>query len=74
MIKSYAIALGGNPVGKKEREGDNKTPEGIYFIDSRNRKSGYHLSLHISYPNEQDKRRARKLGVRAGGNIMIHGN
>ena len=73
VIKSYAIALGGNPVGKKEREGDNKTPEGIYFIDSRNRKSGYHLSLHISYPNEQDKRRARKLGVRAGGNIMIHG-
>lgn len=73
VIKTYAIALGGNPVGKKEREGDNKTPEGIYFIDSRNRRSGFHLSLHISYPNAQDKIRARKLGVRPGGNIMIHG-
>ena len=73
VIKVYAIALGGNPVGKKERAGDNKTPEGIYFIDSRNQRSGFHLSLHISYPNEQDKIRARKRGVRPGGNIMIHG-
>ena len=73
VIKTYTIALGGNPVGPKEREGDNKTPEGLYFIDSRNGNSGYHLSLHISYPNEQDKMRARELGVRPGGDIMIHG-
>ena len=73
VVKTYTIALGGDPVGPKEREGDNKTPEGIYWIDSRNGNSGYHLSLHISYPNEQDKRRARELGVRPGGDIMIHG-
>ena len=73
VIKTYTIALGGNPVGPKEREGDNKTPEGIYFIDSRNGNSGFHLSLHISYPNEQDKTRARELGVCPGGDIMIHG-
>lgn len=73
VIKTYNIALGGNPVGPKEREGDNKTPEGIYFIDSRNGNSGYHLSLHISYPNELDKMRARELGVCPGGDIMIHG-
>jgi L,D-peptidoglycan transpeptidase YkuD (ErfK/YbiS/YcfS/YnhG family) len=72
-IKTYKIAIGGNPIGPKERRGDNKTPEGIYIIDSRNRDSGYHLSLHISYPNEKDKMRAKELGVSPGGDIMIHG-
>jgi len=73
VIKTYRIALGGNPVGPKERQGDNKTPEGTYIIDSRNSNSGYHLSLHISYPNEKDKMRAKELGVSPGGDIMIHG-
>jgi len=72
-IKTYRIALGGNPVGPKEREGDNKTPEGNYTIESRNRHSDYHLSLRISYPNERDKKRAKGLGVSPGGDIMIHG-
>jgi tetratricopeptide (TPR) repeat protein len=73
VLKTYKIALGGNPNGPKERQGDNKTPEGTYFIDSRNKDSHYHLSLHVSYPNERDKKRARELGVSTGGNIMIHG-
>jgi tetratricopeptide (TPR) repeat protein len=73
VLKTYKIALGGNPNGPKERQGDNKTPEGTYIIDSRNRDSRYHLSLHISYPNEKDKKRARELGVSPGGDIMIHG-
>jgi murein L,D-transpeptidase YafK len=72
-LKTYRIALGGNPNGPKERQGDNKTPEGTYIIDSRNRDSRYHLSLHISYPNEKDKKRAKELGVSPGGDIMIHG-
>ncbi len=72
-LKTYKIALGGNPVGPKERAGDNKTPEGTYIIDSRKKDSGYHLALHISYPNDNDKKRARKLGVSPGGDIMIHG-
>ncbi|MFO0751921.1 MAG: L,D-transpeptidase family protein [Thermodesulfovibrionales bacterium] len=72
-LKTYKIALGGNPNGPKERQGDNKTPEGTYIIDSRNRNSAYHLSLHISYPNEKDEKRAKELGVSPGGDIMIHG-
>jgi L,D-peptidoglycan transpeptidase YkuD (ErfK/YbiS/YcfS/YnhG family) len=73
VIKTYKIALGGDPTGPKEKQGDTKTPEGIYLIDSRNRVSGYHRSLHISYPNEKDKMRAKELGVSPGGDIMIHG-
>jgi tetratricopeptide (TPR) repeat protein len=73
VLKTYKIALGGNPNGPKERQGDNKTPEGTYVIDSRNRESRHHISLHISYPNEKDKKRARELGVSPGGDIMIHG-
>jgi tetratricopeptide (TPR) repeat protein len=73
VLKTYQIALGGNPDGPKERQGDNKTPEGTYIIDSRNKNSRYHLSLHISYPNEKDKKRAKELGVSPGGDIMIHG-
>ncbi len=73
VLKTYKIALGGNPIGPKERQGDNKTPEGTYIIDGRNRDSGFHLSLHISYPNEKDKNRATKLGVSPGGDVMIHG-
>ena len=73
VFKTYKIALGGNPIGPKERQGDNKTPEGTYLIDARNRDSRFYLSLHISYPNERDKNRAKKLGVSPGGDIMIHG-
>ena len=72
-LKTYRIALGGNPDGPKERQGDNKTPEGTYVIEGRNRGSRYHLSLRISYPNEKDKKRAKAMGVAPGGDIMIHG-
>lgn len=72
-LKTYKIALGGNPDGPKEMQGDNKTPEGTYFIESRNKGSQYHLSMRISYPNEKDKKRAKQRGVSPGGDIMIHG-
>ena len=73
VLKTYKIALGGDPIGPKERQGDNKTPEGTYVIDARNRDSRFSLSLHISYPNEREKNRAKELGVSPGGDIMIHG-
>jgi len=72
-LKAYHVALGRNPVGAKQQEGDNKTPEGIYKIDSRNPHSDFHLGLHISYPSDQDKARAAERGVSAGFDIMIHG-
>lgn len=73
IIKTYEISLGDNPIGHKQMEGDERTPEGDYVIDYRNPNSSYHLSLHISYPNKQDKLSAKRKGVSPGGMIMIHG-
>lgn len=73
-IKTYRIVLGGNPVGDKEQEGDSRTPEGRYIIDAKNPNSSFHLSLHISYPDRQDRAAARRKGVPPGGAIMIHGS
>jgi len=73
VLKTYAVALGRHPLGAKTKQGDGRTPEGLYTIDSRIAKSGFHRALHISYPNEQDKSHAAALGVNPGGEIMIHG-
>ena len=72
-VKTYMVSIGRVPVGRKERAGDHKTPEGNYIIDSKNPNSKFHLALHVSYPNAQDRARAGKLGVDPGGNIEIHG-
>ncbi|MBH0006869.1 L,D-transpeptidase family protein [Psychrobacter sp. SWN149] len=73
VIRSYRIALGDSPAGHKQQEGDQRTPVGVYTLDYKNENSIAHRSIHISYPNTADKAYAKKLGVSAGGNIMIHG-
>lgn len=73
VIRTYQVALGRGGMAPKDREGDGRTPEGHYIIDSRNASSHYHKALHISYPNAEDRKRAEKLGVSPGGAIMIHG-
>ena len=73
QIKTFRIALGRNPLGAKQEEGDMKTPEGIYKVDGRNPQSSFHLALHISYPSDEDNKRAATHGVSPGSDIMIHG-
>jgi murein L,D-transpeptidase YafK len=73
VIRTYKVALGRGGLAPKQREGDGRTPEGHYVIDARNADSQYHRALHVSYPNEDDRRRAAKQGVSPGGAIMIHG-
>ncbi len=73
LIKTYSVALGKNPVGHKQRQGDNKTPEGIYKISGKNPNSRFHKSLKVSYPNEKDIICAKNNCVDPGGDIMIHG-
>jgi murein L,D-transpeptidase YafK len=73
-IARYAdIKLGDAPVGHKQFEGDEKTPEGSYTINGRNPKSRYHLSLRTSYPNAADRAFATAKGKSPGGDIFIHG-
>lgn len=73
IVKSYNISLGKKPSGHKLMEGDKKTPEGLYWIDWRKPSSKYNLAMHISYPNSKDMANAKKLGVKPGSMIMIHG-
>jgi murein L,D-transpeptidase YafK len=73
ILKAYHVAFGAHPKGHKQQEGDERTPEGIYSLDYKKADSAFHKSIHISYPNAADKKRAKKRGVDPGGNIMIHG-
>ena len=50
----FPIALGKCPAGHKEREGDLRTPEGMYYVCTRNAQSKFHLALGLSYPNPDD--------------------
>lgn len=75
IIKTYPIlAFGADPRGHKMREGDEKTPEGTYYIDGKHPSQNFQKFLNISYPNEVDKARAKQMGVPAGGNVGIHGD
>ncbi len=72
-LKRYWVALGPNPQGPKLREGDNKTPEGRYLLDYKKTDSNYYKAFHISYPSLEDMKRAQRLGVDPGGQILLHG-
>ncbi len=73
ILKTYKVALGGNPVGPKMQQGDHRTPEGMYVLDHRNVQSHYYKSIHISYPNAKDRAQAAKLHIASGGDIFLHG-
>lgn len=73
LLKSYRIGLGKQPVGHKQREGDSRTPEGLYTLDWRNPNSKFYRSIHISYPNSADRKSAKEAGSSPGSLIMIHG-
>jgi murein L,D-transpeptidase YafK len=73
VLRTYRVALGRGSGNPKRQQGDHETPEGLYSIDAKNAHSRFHLALHVSYPNTQDRERAQKLGVDPGGDIMIHG-
>jgi murein L,D-transpeptidase YafK len=72
-LKTYRVALGGDPVGAKQARGDQRTPEGVYTVVKYRKDSLFHAALELSYPNADDKARARAAGVAAGSGIEIHG-
>ena len=73
VVRSFRVALGRQPRGHKVHEGDGRTPEGVYRLDSRKADSRFYKAIHISYPNRSDLRAARSIGKPAGGSIMVHG-
>ena len=66
------ISLGKNPVGAKQQQGDNRTPEGEFWISRKLCSPKYYRSLCISYPRPEDKVIAAKKGVNPGGAVTIH--
>lgn len=72
-VRVYNVSLGFAPEGDKEREGDGRTPEGVFRIDRRNDASRFHLSLGLDYPRPEDLERAEAGGYSPGGDIFIHG-
>jgi len=72
-VRVYSVSLGDDPLGHKQFEGDERTPEGQYVLDWRNPQSHYYKSIHISYPNLDDIAYAEARGENPGGMIMIHG-
>lgn len=73
VMKSYKVQLGQNPVGHKQEQGDQRTPEGVYTIDFRRPESRFGLALRVSYPNPADRQYAASRGIDPGGEIYIHG-
>jgi murein L,D-transpeptidase YafK len=73
LIKAYKVALGGDPIGPKTRQGDHKTPEGGYVLDFRNAHSKFYKAIHISYPSARDRAAAREQGASPGGDVFLHG-
>lgn len=73
VIASFPVGLGFNPDGHKTEQGDGRTPEGTYVLDWHNPNSRFHLSIHVSYPNDADRAQAAARGVAPGGDIFIHG-
>ncbi len=68
----FPVSLGKNPKGQKLKKGDNRTPEGEFWIHRKLCSPKYYRSLCISYPRPQDKARAAARGVNPGGDITIH--
>ena len=60
---SWPIGLGKTPLGPKHQAGDGRTPEGWYYLCTRNPKSKFHLSLGISYPNPIDASKGLDQGI-----------
>jgi murein L,D-transpeptidase YafK len=62
-VRRYGIDLGHDPNLPKEKQGDGRTPEGYYYICSKNDQSRFNLSMGISYPNIEDAQRGLSQGL-----------
>ena len=63
VVRAYHVGLGLSPVGDKVRRGDRRTPEGDFYIFTKNAKSQFYLSLGLSYPNGPHADRGLRDGL-----------
>jgi len=63
LVRTYHVGLGLSPVGDKERAGDRRTPEGDFYVFTKNAKSAFYLSLGVSYPNLVHAKRGLRDGL-----------
>jgi murein L,D-transpeptidase YafK len=63
LVRTYRVGLGLSPIGDKVRSGDHRTPEGDFYIFTKNDKSAFYLSLGISYPNVAHAERGLRDGL-----------
>ena len=63
LVRAYRVGLGLSPIGDKVRSGDHRTPEGDFYIFTKNDKSAFYLSLGISYPNVSHAERGLRDGL-----------
>ena len=76
LVRTYRVGLGLSPIGDKVRSGDHRTPEGDFYIFTRNDKSAFYLSLGISYPNVAHAERGLRDGLitRAQYDAIVRAN
>jgi murein L,D-transpeptidase YafK len=73
LLRTFSVALGRNPVGQKQMQGDKRTPEGVYPITEHKLDSAYHRAVRLGYPTPAQRDAAAEKGIDPGGDIMIHG-
>lgn len=72
-METMTVSLGKQPVGHKQKEGDNRTPEGVYRIIEHKRDSAFYRALRLNYPTVAQSANATAQGINPGSDIMIHG-
>lgn len=70
VISAFATGLGFAPEGDKLREGDGKTPEGVFYIAERKPHSQFHRAFLLSYPNDEDAERGLSSGLIDGATAV----
>jgi murein L,D-transpeptidase YafK len=63
IVRTYRVGLGLSPLGDKVRQGDRRTPEGDFYVFTKNNQSAYYLSLGVSYPNAAHAARGLRDGL-----------
>lgn len=68
-----ASASHGRAAGKKQFEGDRRTPQGRYVVLPARPSARFGVFLAVSYPNRDDILAAKHIGKAPGGAIGVHG-